>query len=185
MRLREPGPQPRADGDPIPTTAMNLEDLIKPDNVLCNAQARSKKHCLEILSELLAHSDSELSHEEIFARLIERERLGCTGLDAGIAFPHCRVDGVKESAGALMKLSSPIDFDAVDGEDVDLVFGLMVPAELDESHHDDIKLIAASLTDPGLRARLRAAKSSRELYDALMSAAESIPGEIAVGRATR
>ncbi len=149
---------------------MNLEELVKPDNVLCNAQARSKKHCLEILSELLAHADSEVSHEEIFARLIERERLGCTGLDAGIAFPHCRVDGVKHSSGALMKLSRPVDFDASDGEDVDLVFGLMVPAELDESHHAAISLVANTLKDDSLRERLRAARSSSELYAALVSA---------------
>lgn len=148
---------------------MLLEELVKPDNVLCNAHARSKKHCLEILSELLARCDSELSHEEIFARLIERERLGCTSLDAGIAFPHCRVDGVKRSHGALMKLSAPVDFDATDGEDVDLVFGLMVPADPDESHHADIGLITRSLMKQELRDALRAAKSSRELYAALTS----------------
>ena len=149
---------------------MKLEDLVKPNNVLCNAQARSKKHCLEILSELLSHSDSEISHEEIFARLIERERLGCTGLDAGTAFPHCRVDGVKDSSGALMKLSCPVDFDAADGEDVDLVFGLMVPAELDDSHRNDIRLITDALNDLDLRERLREARSSSELYAALMTA---------------
>lgn len=149
---------------------MILEELVKPDNVLCNAHARSKKHCLEILSELLARSDSELSSEEIFSRLIERERLGCTSLDAGIAFPHCRVDGVKDSCGALMKLSAPVDFDATDGEDVDLVFGLMVPAELDESHYADIGLITGSLMDEDLRTALRAAKSSSELYAALLQA---------------
>ena len=150
--------------------AMILEELVKPDSVLCNAQARSKKHCLEILSELLAHSESGATHEEIFARLIERERLGCTGLDAGIAFPHCRVDGIDASSGALMRLSRPIDFDANDGEDVDLVFGLMVPAELDESHHSEISLIAGTLKGPELRERLRAARSSSELYAALLTA---------------
>mgnify|MGYP002622178735 CR=1 FL=1 len=151
---------------------MNLEELVKPDSVLCNAQARSKKHCLEILSELLSHADNEISHEEIFARLIERERLGCTGLDAGIAFPHCRVEGVKESSGALMKLANPVDFDASDGEDVDLVFGLMVPAELDESDHADISLIAETLRAPALRERLRAARSSSDLYKALLEAGQ-------------
>jgi nitrogen PTS system EIIA component len=148
---------------------MILEELIKPDNVLCNAHARSKKHCLEILSELLARADSELSNEEIFARLIERERLGCTSLDSGIAFPHCRVDGVKASCGALMKLSSPVDFDANDGEDVDLVFGMMVPSELDDSHRADINMIAGTLLNSELRTALRAAKSSKELYLALLS----------------
>lgn len=148
---------------------MILEDLVKPDNVLCNAQARSKKHCLEILSELLSHSEVNVSHEEIFAGLIERERLGCTGLDAGIAFPHCRVDGLDESCGALMKLAKPIDFDANDGVEVDLVFGMMVPAEVDDSHHAEISLIAGALKDGALRDKLRAARSSSELYAALLS----------------
>ena len=101
---------------------MVLEHLIKPESVLCNAQARSKKHCLEILSELLARSNPDIGNEEIFSGLIERERLGCTSLDKGVAFPHCRVNGVRESCGALMRLSDPIDFDAPDGYPVDLTF---------------------------------------------------------------
>lgn len=149
---------------------MILEQLVKPDNVLCNAHARSKKHCIEILSELLARADSEISHEEIFAGLIDRERLGCTSLDAGIAFPHCRVSGLKKSSGALMKLKSPVDFDANDGEDVDLVFGLMVPEELDDSHRAEINRVVDSLMDMGLRERLREAKSSSDLYKALLTA---------------
>ncbi len=162
---------------------MKLEDLVKPNNVLCNAQARSKKHCLEILSELLSHADSEISNEEIFTRLVERERLGCTGLDSGIAFPHCRVEGVKVSSGALMKLANPVDFDAADGEDVDLVFGLMVPAELDDSHREDIQLVTATLNDPDVRERLREARSSSELYQALMSAAPAAAADDAAADA--
>lgn len=163
---------------------MILEQLVKPDNVLCNAHARSKKHCLEILSELLARSgDSELSNEEIFACLIDRERLGCTSLDKGIAFPHCRIDGVSESCGALMKLAAPVDFDATDGEDVDLVFGLMVPRELDESHHADIRMIAGTLMDHDLRKRLRAATSSSELYHALLTGRDSTSTAAGTGEA--
>ena len=154
---------------------MILKELIKPDSVLCNAHARSKKHCLEILSELLARTESDLASEEIFARLIERERLGCTSLDSGIAFPHCRVDSILASSGALMKLSSPVDFDANDGVDVDIVFGLMVPSELDDSHRDDISMITASLMRPELRAALRDAKSSKELYQALLSNQQPLP----------
>lgn len=148
---------------------MNLENIIKSDNVLCNAHARSKKHCLEILSELLGRSSPDIAAEEIFAKLIERERLGCTGLDKGIAFPHCRIAGVEHSSGALIKLSSPVDFDSADGELVDLVFGLMVPEHVDESHHDEIALIAKILSDEKLRARMRSASSSSELYDALLT----------------
>ena len=146
---------------------MLLEEIIKPDSVLCNAHARSKKHSLEILSELLARSELGIASDDIFARLIERERLGCTGLDQGVAFPHCRIDGLNISAAALIKLSEPVDFDSQDGEDVDLVFGLIVPTEVDDSHHADICSIAELLGDNALRAKLRDANTSSELYDAL------------------
>ena len=146
---------------------MLLEEIIKPDSVLCNAHARSKKHSLEILSELLARSELGIASDDIFARLIERERLGCTSLEQGVAFPHCRVDGLKISAAALIKLSEPVDFDSQDGEDVDLVFGLIVPTEIEDSHQADICSIAELLGDQALRARLRDANTSGELYDAL------------------
>jgi len=148
---------------------MLLEEIIKPDSVLCSAHARSKKHCLEILSELLVHCNADIASEYIFASLIERERLGCTSLDRGVAFPHCRVGGLQNSTAALIKLSEPVDFDSADGVPVDLVFGLVVPKALDECHHADISMITDVFKDEGLRARLRAAKSSSDLYDALLS----------------
>jgi PTS system nitrogen regulatory IIA component len=157
---------------------MTLDQLIKPDRVLCNAHARSKKHCLEILSELLSSSTPEVSNEEIFSKLVERERLGCTCMDRGTAFPHCRIEGVTESCGALVKLSSPIDFDSTDGEAVDLVFGLMVPADMNDGHYADTRLIAGLLTDDILRDSLRAASSSRDLHQALISSGMRSQAEI-------
>ncbi|MDX1498566.1 MAG: PTS sugar transporter subunit IIA [Woeseiaceae bacterium] len=150
---------------------MFLEELIKPDSVLCNAHARSKKHCLEILSELLVRSTPDIANEEIFDKLVERERLGCTSLDQGVAFPHCRVDGLDQKVGALIKLTEPVEFDSPDGEAVDLVFGLMVPAEIDESLQADIGRIAERLRDRTLRKDLRDANTSGELYAALLAAA--------------
>ncbi len=161
---------------------MSLEEIIKPDNVLCNAAARSKKHCLEILSELLVRSHPDIANETIFNSLIERERLGCTSLDQGVAFPHCRVDGLEETTAALIKLSDPVDFDAPDDEPVDLVFGLIVPAEVDEIHQADVSMIAELLSDSDVRGKLRAANTSRELYHALLDrqparGTDSPPGE--------
>lgn len=147
---------------------MLLEEIINPDAVLCNAHARSKKHCLEILSELLVRSQPDIAADDIFARLIERERLGCTSLEAGVAFPHCRIEGIDRCIAAMIKLSDPIDFDASDGEPVDLVFGLMVPTEVTDSHHADIAMITARLRDAGLRRSLREATSSSALYKALV-----------------
>ncbi len=156
---------------------MLFQDLIKPDCVLCNATARSKKHCLEILSELLVRSSPEIASEDVFECLFDRERLGCTGLDNGAAFPHCRVDGIDVSRAALIKLSEPVDFDAADGEPVDLIFGMLVPAEIDESHHAEIRRVSRILADEGLRARLRDMNSSHDLYDALISGSELVAPE--------
>jgi len=148
---------------------MPLENIIKPDGVLCNATARSKKHCLEILSELLVRSNPEIASDTIFRYLSERERLGCTSLDRGAAFPHCRVADIDVSCVALLKLSNPVDFDAADGEPVDLVIGMMVPTVLDDSHYADIKMITRVMADEGLRSRLRGTTSSNDLYDALLN----------------
>ena len=148
---------------------MLLEDLIQPDSVLCNAQARSKKHALEILSELLVRQTPAYAAETIFERLIERERLGCTSLEEGVAFPHCRIDGLETSHAALLKLSEPVDFDSTDGESVDLFLGLMVPTELDDEHYAEIRSITTMLGDEELRRRLREANSSSELFATLMA----------------
>lgn len=156
---------------------MLLEEIIKPNGVLCNATARSKKHCLEILSELLVRSNPQIASDLIFRCLNDRERLGCTGLDRGAAFPHCRVEDISVSTAALIKLSEPIDFDAADGEPVDLIFGMMVPTLLDDSHFADIKMITRILADEGLRSRLRSTHSSSDLYDALLNGSALVAPE--------
>jgi len=148
---------------------MLLEQVLSPDAVLCNAQARSKKHCLEILSELLVRSHPEIPHEDIVEPLIERERLGCTGLGNGVAFPHCRVAGISKPVAALIRLSKPVDFDASDGLPVDLVFGMMVPEELDDSHRAAIGDVTGMFEDDTLRERLRDARSSSDLYDRILA----------------
>lgn len=151
------------------TKKMNLEKLIKPESVLCNVSARSKKHCLEILSELLTRETPDIASEEVFSRLIERERLGCTSLDKDIAFPRCRVPGLDNSHAALLVLVKPIDFDSVDGESVNIVFGLMVPEDLDEADFADIEAIAGLLRLQSLRDQLNGATSSKQLYDILIA----------------
>ena len=151
---------------------MSFENFLRPDSVLCNAVARSKKHCLEILSELLVRPFEDVANEQVFEGLVDRERLGCTGLQKGAAFPHCRIDGIESSNAALIKLSEPIDFDSADDVPVDLVFGMILPSELEDSDHADIKLVTQVLSDTDLRARLREMNSSSDLYDALIDASE-------------
>jgi PTS system nitrogen regulatory IIA component len=152
---------------------MSLQEIIKPDGVLCNATARSKKHCLEILSELLTRNHADLASDEIFECLVGRERLGCTSLNKGAAFPHCRIGGIEQSTAVLIKLSEPVDFDAADGEPVDIVIGMMLPLEIDDSHREEVRLITELLEDKALRERLRASNSSKDLHAALVERAET------------
>jgi len=155
---------------------MNLEELVRPDSVLCNVSARSKKHCLEILSELLTRSNPDIAQEDVFSGLINRERLGCTCLDRGVAFPRCRVAGLDKSVGALMRLADRIDFDSTDGQSVDLVFGLMVPEEPGDEDLAGIQTVTSLMRDAALGSRLRAANTSSELWDVLIAAhAEPLP----------
>ena len=146
---------------------MILEQLVSPSRVLCNVHARNKIHSLEILSELLSSPNPDIANEDIFSKLIARERLGCTSLGKGIAFPHCRIPGMQNNCGALMKLSEPVDFDSADGVSVDLIFGLILPTELNDRHYTDIDMITELLNTDALTAKLRSTKSSSALYEAL------------------
>lgn len=146
---------------------MNLSDLIKPESVLCNVDAGSKKHAIEILGKLLSRSDDSLSAEEIFSSLIDRERLGCTALGNGAAIPHARLAGVAEPVAAFVSLSDAVDFDTPDGEPVDLIFGLIVPEDTDETDVRDFETIMHRFSDPGFQESLRAARSSNDLFECL------------------
>lgn len=148
---------------------MIFSTLLEPGRVLCNVEGRSKKHALDILSELLA-SAGDLDQTEIFSSLIAREKLGCTAIENGIAIPHGRLEDLDRSIGAFLKLSRPVDFDTPGGEPVDLIFGLVVPRPAKDAgcHLEEISVLAAALADPALLAALRRATSSRSLYDLLI-----------------
>jgi PTS system nitrogen regulatory IIA component len=166
---------------------MIAERILKPENVLCNVSARSKKHCLEILSEILASSSPGIPHDEVFEKLCERERLGSTGLGGGVAFPHCRFAGIEEANGALLKLSEAVEFESPDGVPVDLIFGLMVPEQITDSHREEIAYISRLLNDVAVQAHLRAASTTTELYDAFISVQQDPgrrAGALSVSRGT-
>jgi nitrogen PTS system EIIA component len=149
---------------------MIFQALLKPGRVLSNVEARSKKHALDVLSELLS-SAADLDQGEIFQSLISREKLGCTAIENGIAIPHGRLESLDGPVGAFLKLSRPVDFDMPDREPVDLIFGLLVPMTEDDigCHREEVSLIATALADRALAAALRRATSSRSLYDLLVN----------------
>lgn len=123
----------------------------------------SKKRLLEVLGELLATDDPALAPEVVFERLLERERLGSTGLGHGIALPHARMKEVEEAIGAFVQTRRPVPFDAIDDQPVDLAFALLVPEAASEVHLQLLSRLAAMFSDPALRQRLRQAETPEEI----------------------
>ena len=118
---------------------------------------------------MLTRQNPDIAAEEVFTKLVERERLGCTSLNRGVAFPHCRIIGLHRSVGALLKLTEPVDFDSHDGQSVDLIFGLMVPLDLEDDDLSDIYALSRILSDDALTVRLRESTCSNDLCDSFLS----------------
>lgn len=145
---------------------MRIEDFLTPEHSRSAVPGVSKKRVLEYLSNFLSDGNpNESSADVIYQKLIERERLGSTGIGHGVAVPHCRVTGCKEITGALLHLQDQVDFDAIDGEPVDLIFALIVPEEHSQKHLDALAAIANLMQEADVRDKLRAAVSHRDLYD--------------------
>ena len=134
---------------------MNITDLLMPDRASCRENVGSKKRLLEYSSELLASSSPGLSQNEIFNALINREKLGSTGLGKGVAIPHGRIAALDRPVCAFVKLASPVDFDATDGQPVDLIFTLLVPEDSTEEHLQVLSTIAEIFSNASISMALR------------------------------
>lgn len=137
--------------------------ILKPGSVSVAENASSKKRVLEQAARLLTAGAEEPTSEQVFERLLERERLGSTGLAGGVALPHARMPGIEESRGAYLRLAEPVEFDALDGQAVDLVFALVVPEDATEEHLRLLARLASMFNDEALRESLREADSERSL----------------------
>lgn len=137
--------------------------LINESRIRVRAEVRSKKRLLEALAELLAPAGPHCSAATVFDLLNERERLGSTGLGAGIALPHARVGGIEDAVGAFVQLRHGVIFDAPDDRPVDLAFGLLVPQEATEAHLNLLAGLAERFSDPQLRASLRELDAADDL----------------------
>lgn len=144
---------------------MDIASIIEPSRVLRNVDARSKKHALDILSEMIAGADEGLSQGQVFDSLICREKVGCTAMPGGVAIPHGCIDGLDRIIGAFVKLGEPVDYDTPDGGPVDLMFAVVMPDTPGTDRKACLKDIASMFTEPEFLRRLRGAKSSRTLYD--------------------
>jgi len=148
--------------------------LIATDRIGNSLEISSKKRLIEVLGELLASADPSLSSEAVFERLLERERLGSTGLGHGVALPHARMKEVTEALGAFVTLREGVEFGASDNGSVDLAFALLVPEEANEMHLQLLAQLAAMFSDSQLRKGLRRAVSEGQIL-ALMEGWEGEP----------
>jgi PTS system nitrogen regulatory IIA component len=142
---------------------MLLSDFISPDSVVASLKAKSKKQLLQDLSVRAARLTG-LSERDIFDVLLQRERLGSTGLGHGIAIPHGKVQGLKQIVGIFARLAEPVDFDAVDGDPVDIVFLLLAPEGAGADHLKALARISRLLREGSAVEKLRASKDAAALY---------------------
>ncbi|HEY1836126.1 MAG TPA: PTS IIA-like nitrogen regulatory protein PtsN [Rhizomicrobium sp.] len=146
---------------------MEISDLLVPEAVLASLKAQSKKQLLQELAERAA-AVSGLPERRIFETLIERERLGSTGMGQGIAIPHGRLAGVKKITGLFARLETPIVYEAVDDQPVDLVFLLLAPEDAGADHLKALARVSRLLRNKQTCEKLRAA-SKREVLYALLT----------------
>jgi PTS system nitrogen regulatory IIA component len=144
---------------------MHLEELLTLDSCRSKVEGVSKKRVINTVSDLIAQQLDDVESDEVFAALMGREQLGTTGLGKGIAIPHCRLAQCTKAIGALISLDSPVDYDSLDGEPVDLVFALIVPEDGDDEHVKALGEIASLFLDEDLCFTLRHTFDDEDLYN--------------------
>jgi PTS system nitrogen regulatory IIA component len=153
---------------------MQIQSLLTPERTRSGLEASGKRSALELLAQTIAQDISGIDADDLLRRFLARERLGSTGVGHGIAIPHCRVSisagaAGGDAIGALITLSQPIEFDAIDAEPVDILFAMLVPEEAHDEHLKNLAALAGALTRSEFRDRLRSADSNSELYNAAIN----------------
>ncbi len=151
---------------------MDLSDLIEVSAVMPSLRANSKKQLLQLLAEKAAVVTG-LPEREVFDTVLQRERLGSTGVGNGIAIPHGKLPGVTRITGVFARLETPIDFEAIDDQPVDLVFLLLAPESAGADHLKALSRIARVLRDGDTVAKIRGTKDAAAIHSFLAEAPAS------------
>jgi len=149
---------------------MTLTDLLSPAAVISPLRANGKKQALLELAQQAAQLTG-LSERDLFEALLQRERLGSTGIGDGIAIPHGRMAGIDRLVGLFARAEKPIDFDALDGQPVDLVFVLIAPEGAGADHLKALARVARVLRNPVVLEQVRAARDPAAIYAILSESA--------------
>lgn len=151
-------------------SSMPVLEFLSPDAVVPCLRARAKKQVLQELSAGAARQLPALDAREIFETLLQRERLGSTGIGEGVAIPHGKLPGLDRLFGLVARLERPVDFEALDGQPVDIAFLLLAPEGAGADHLKALAQVARVLREPGLLERVRTARDASALYALLTHA---------------
>jgi PTS system nitrogen regulatory IIA component len=151
---------------------MEIADLIRPEAVVPNLRATSKKQALQELAKRAANRTG-LPERRIFEVLIERERLGTTGVGNGVAIPHGKLAELSRLSALFARLENPVDFDAVDEQPVDLICVLLAPEGAGADHLKALARISRVLRDRSICEKLRGTDSADAIYAILTQATAS------------
>ncbi|WP_018148371.1 PTS sugar transporter subunit IIA [Henriciella marina] len=142
--------------------ATDLTSLLDEGVILDPASADSRKQALTLLSQALA-AKTKLEQRDIFDAVLERERLGSTGVGEGVAIPHARIERLSRPIGGFVRLETGVDFDAVDERPCDLIFMLIAPVGSGADHLRALAQVSRTLRQPNLRDALRQAATKTEI----------------------
>ncbi|OQM76141.1 PTS IIA-like nitrogen regulatory protein PtsN [Manganibacter manganicus] len=146
---------------------MDLTDLLDVSAIMPAVKANSKKQLLQMLSEKAA-AIVGIPERDVFETILQRERLGSTGVGNGIAIPHGKLVGVNHISGVFARLETPVDFEALDDQPVDLVFLLLAPEGAGADHLKALSRIARVLRDSDTVAKIRGTRDAAAIH-ALLS----------------
>jgi len=151
---------------------MEIADLIRPEGVVPNLRATSKKQALQELARRAA-GRTGVAERRIFEVLIERERLGTTGVGNGVAIPHGKLPELDRLSALFARLESPVEFDAIDEQPVDLICVLLAPEGAGADHLKALARISRVLRDRSICEKLRGTESADAIYAILTQATAS------------
>ncbi len=149
---------------------MDLSELLMPNSIKCGLKAGSKKQVLQELAACAARITG-IPERQIFDILADRERLGTTGVGNGIAIPHGKLAGLDRLYGVFARIETPVEFDSIDGQPVDLVFLLLAPESAGADHLKALAKISRLLRDRGMCEKLRGSGNADALYALLTESA--------------
>lgn len=143
---------------------MPVLEFLSPDSVIPSLRARGKKQVLQELAGQAARRLMALDEREVFETLLQRERLGSTGIGEGVAIPHGKLPGLDRLFGLIARLEKPVDFEAIDGQPVDIAFLLLAPEGAGADHLKALAQVARVLREPGILDRIRNARDGNALF---------------------